>query len=113
MRRRGIDIVVPSFRRPVALGQCLAGLAAQDQPPDRAVVVARPDDTPTWDAARAAARDLPVEITPVDAPGLVDALVAGVAATRSPRVAFTDDDAIPHPGWVAALSALLDRPGCG
>jgi hypothetical protein len=113
MRRPGIDIVVPSFRRPVALGQCLAGLAGQEQPPDRVVVVARTDDTPTWDAARAAPPDLPVEIAPVDAPGLVNALVAGVAATRSPRVAFTDDDAVPHPGWLAGLHALLDEPGVG
>jgi glycosyltransferase involved in cell wall biosynthesis len=113
MRRPGIDIVVPSFRRPVALGHCLEGLATQEHPPDRVIVVARPDDTPTWDAARAAPPDLPVEIAPVDAPGLVNALVAGVAATRSPRVAFTDDDAVPHPGWLAGLHALLDEPGVG
>ncbi|MDQ1431288.1 MAG: hypothetical protein QOF40_1890 [Actinomycetota bacterium] len=113
MRRPGVDIVIPSFRRPVALGRCLAGLGAQEQPPDRVIVAARTDDTPTWDTARAAASELPIEIAPVDAPGLVNALVAGVAATRSPRVAFTDDDAVPHPGWLAGLTALLDEPGVG
>jgi glycosyltransferase involved in cell wall biosynthesis len=113
MRRGGVDVVVPSFRRPVALGQCLAGLAAQERAPDRILVAARPEDTPTWDVAADASRHLPVVVVPVDEAGLVPALVAGVAATQQPRVAFTDDDAIPHPHWLQGLIALLDEPGVG
>jgi hypothetical protein len=113
MRRAGIDVVVPSFRRPVALGRCLAGLAAQEHAPDRVVVAARTDDTPTWDVVAERAGDLPVVVAAVDEPGLVPALTAGVAATTHPRVAFTDDDAIPRPGWLASLTALLDEPGVG
>jgi hypothetical protein len=113
MRRAGVDVVVPSHRRPVALGRCLAGLAAQERAPDRVVVVARADDAPTLDVVADATRDLPVVAVTVTPPGLVPALAAGVAATIQPRVAFTDDDAVPHPGWLAGLTALLDEPGVG
>lgn len=113
MRRAGVDVVVPSFRRPVALGQCLAGLAAQERAPDRIVVAARTDDTATWDVVADASRRLPVVVAPVEVPGFVPALTAGVAATHHPHVAFTDDDAIPHPQWLAGLTALLDEPGVG
>jgi hypothetical protein len=113
MRRAGVDVVVPSHRRPVALEQCLAGLAAQEHRPDRVVVVARADDTQTWDVATGAAQDLPVVVATVEEPGVVAALAAGVAATVHPRVAFTDDDAVPLPRWLAGLVALLDEPGVG
>lgn len=113
MRRGGVDVVVPSFRRPVALGQCLAGLAAQERAPDRIVVAVRSDDAPTWDVATDAARELPVVVAPVEVAGFVPALAAGVAATQHPHVAFTDDDAVPHPHWLAGLVALLDEPGVG
>lgn len=117
MRTPGIDVVVPSFRRPASLRRCLAGLAAQTPRPTRVLVVARADDTPTRDAARASAVDhgdaLPLELVTVADPGLVAALRAGVAASRAPRVAFTDDDAIPRAGWLAGLGRVLDEPGVG
>src|SRR4249920_714330 len=113
MRAHGIDVVVPSFRRPGALRACLAGLDAQQLRPSRVFVVARRGDAPTWDAAGASAGALPVEIVPVEESGFVAALRAGVTATRSPRVAFTDDDAVPHPGWLGGLNSLLDQPGVG
>lgn len=113
MRRAGIDVVVPSHRRPVALRRCLAGLAAQDRAPDHVVVVARDDDAPTLDVIADATRDLPVVAIAVSPSGLLPALAAGVGATTQPRVAFTDDDAVPHPTWLASLTSLLDEPGVG
>ena len=112
MREPGVDVVVPSYHRPRALAHCLAGLAAQELPATRVIVVARGDDRATWETAQQAG-ELAVTVVRVDAPGLVAALTAGVAATRAPRVAFTDDDAVPHPGWLAGLTALLDEPGVG
>ncbi|MFN8024890.1 MAG: glycosyltransferase [Acidimicrobiia bacterium] len=117
MRPPGIDVVVPSYRRPQSLGECLTGLARQTRQPERVVVVARPDDRPTWEVARAVAAahpaTLPLELVEVHEAGLVAALRAGTAATGATRVAFTDDDAVPHPGWLAGLAALLDEPGVG
>jgi hypothetical protein len=89
-------------------------LARQDRVPDRVIVVARPDDVDTWEAARGVTEDrLPVTVVAVQEQGVVAALRAGVAATRAPRVAFTDDDAVPHPGWLSGLGALLDQPAVG
>ncbi|RIL07680.1 MAG: hypothetical protein DCC71_02220 [Proteobacteria bacterium] len=42
--------------------------------------------------------------------GKSHALNAGVAAARGDVIAFTDDDAIPQPGWLAALLAPLRDP---
>jgi len=117
MRAPGIDVVVPSYRRPLALGDCLDALAHQTLAPARVFVVARPDDLPTHEAVRAAQvrhrEALRVEVVAVHEPGLVAALRAGTAATTAARVAFTDDDAAAHTHWLAGLEALLDEPGVG
>jgi glycosyltransferase involved in cell wall biosynthesis len=112
MAAPGFDVVVPSFRRPKALGACLEGLSGQELRPTRVLVVARVDDLATVDVARSA-HDLPVTVVPVTEPGFLCALTAGVAASTAERVAFTDDDAVPHPGWLAGLAARLDEPGVG
>lgn len=106
-----LDVVVPSYTRPLLLERCLAALAAQTVLPRAIVVVARPDDAPTWAAARAAAG--PVLVVPVETGGVVAALRLGVAATTADAVAFTDDDAEPAPDWLARIADHLARPGIG
>jgi glucosyl-dolichyl phosphate glucuronosyltransferase len=46
-------------------------------------------------------------------PGATRARNAGARAARGPVLAFTDDDALPRPGWLAALLACFtdDRVG--
>jgi hypothetical protein len=74
-------------------------------------VVARPDDAATWAATRAAAGV--ARAVSVEAPGVVAALRAGVAATTGDAVAFTDDDAEPEPEWLARIAHHLALPGVG
>jgi GT2 family glycosyltransferase len=52
-------------------------------------------------------------IVHVDRPGLVHALAAGTRAVRHPAVAYLDDDAVPHPGWLAELGRGLLDPTVG
>ena len=106
------DVIVPSFRRPRSLAACLAGLARQQERPRGVLVVARVDDTTTAEVARAAA-DIPVTVVPVAEPGFLHTLHAGVAATTASSVAFTDDDAVAPPDWLAALGRMLAEPGVG
>lgn len=106
-----IDVVVPSYARPVLLERCLAALAVQTVSPRAIVVVAQRDDASTLTAARAAAG--PIRIVPVDEPGVVAALRAGVGVTTADGVAFTDDDAEPAPDWLARIAEHLARPGVG
>jgi GT2 family glycosyltransferase len=83
---------------------CLDALAAQRRLPNDVMVVVRPDDLLTHDALRARPDDsLPWRIVPVEAPGLVAARNAGLAACRAGIVAFCDDDTRPHADWVERI----------
>ncbi|MFI5053493.1 MAG: glycosyltransferase family 2 protein, partial [Acidimicrobiia bacterium] len=112
LQETAIDVVVPSYQRPEDLARCLRGLAEQEHPAATVIVVAPDDDEATWQAARAA-DGLTVRIVGVDAPDFVVQLAAGVAASTAGMVAFTDDDAVPHPDWLAGLVRLLGKPGVG
>jgi GT2 family glycosyltransferase len=102
-----VDVVVPSYGRPDALERCLGALRDQTVSPARVVVVVRADD----DSTRAVVErsPFPVEIATVRERGIAAALRAGVALTDAEVVAFTDDDARPHPDWVAKIAAWFAR----
>ncbi|MGI8622849.1 MAG: glycosyltransferase [Solirubrobacteraceae bacterium] len=105
-------MVVPSYRRPVALAQCLRGLAAQADPADEVVVVHRPDDHETIavvDSSPVGLRTLRA----VHEPGVVAAMAVGCSAVRAGVVAFCDDDAIPRPDWIAAIRAAFRHARLG
>lgn len=99
-------MIVPSWRRAEALDRCLEALAAQQRRADEVLVVARADDEPTrallerWQGRLEGLRPVPVE-----RPGVVAALGAGLGAARGAVVAITDDDARPRAGWLAGLLA--------
>jgi hypothetical protein len=44
---------------------------------------------------------------------VIAAMAAGVAASTSPMIAFTDDDARPRPDWLARIVALFEEPSIG
>jgi glycosyltransferase involved in cell wall biosynthesis len=96
-----IAVVVPTYRRPDALGTCLAALRDQVRPADELVVVTRSGD-PGIDVARAAGAD---QVLALDEPGVLAAMVAGARATSSEVIAFTDDDAIVPTDWLVRLLA--------
>lgn len=100
-----IAVIVPSYRRTSDLARCLASLTAQTRLPDQVLVVARADDTPTWDVARAAPSSLPITIVSVQRPGVVAALNAALDLIAADLVAFTDDDAAPRADWLARIES--------
>jgi cellulose synthase/poly-beta-1,6-N-acetylglucosamine synthase-like glycosyltransferase len=99
-----IAVIVPSYKRPRDLGRCLAALAMQSRAPEQVLVVARVEDTATWDAARAGAGRLPLTIVAVATTGVVAALNAALMHVAADIVAFTDDDAAPRPEWLARVA---------
>jgi glycosyltransferase involved in cell wall biosynthesis len=108
------SVVVPTYRRPDLLGQCLEALARQDFPPaEYEIVVA--DDAASPDTRRQveefAPRSAPVvRYVPVAGRhGPAAARNAGWREARGAVVAFTDDDTVPEPGWVRAGSLALER----
>jgi glycosyltransferase involved in cell wall biosynthesis len=106
-----VSVVIPSYRRPDRLRECLRGLAAQLRQADEVVVVRRCDDEATRAVLIAHAGR--VREVVVSGPGLVAAMHAGLRAATSEVVAFTDDDAVPRPDWVARIAEHFTDPALG
>jgi GT2 family glycosyltransferase len=107
-----VSVVVPTRGRPDMLLRCLDALTRQDLPAAEIVIVENGTDEPTLPPLLATAlRSAPVPIR------LLHRRIAGSAAARNlgvrhstgAVVATTDDDAVPDPGWLAALVAALGR----
>lgn len=104
-------MVVPSYRRPDQLAECLLGISRQERAPDEVIVVRRAEDQPT--AAELDRSPVPVTGVVVSEPGQVAALCAGVKAASGEIVAIVDDDAVPRPDWLARLAPHFDDAAVG
>lgn len=97
-----LTVVVPTYARPRDLERCLAAIAVQVEPPAATVCVVRRGDAASAAVVQASGFAATVE---VDQPGVLAAMLAGLRATTTAWVAFTDDDAEPSPTWTAQLRA--------
>jgi glycosyltransferase involved in cell wall biosynthesis len=106
-----IAVCVPTVDRPASLARCLDGLLAGHRLPAEIVIVDQGGgDVPARIAERAAGAGVRF-VRVVRAPrGLSVARNAGLAAASQPIVAFTDDDCVPEPGWLAAIEAGFAAP---
>lgn len=102
-----VTAVIPVHGRPAELARCLAGLTAlevivvDDGSPDAAAIAAV--------AAAAGARCLRRDHR--GGPGA--ARNTGLAAVRTPLVAFVDSDCVPGPGWLDPLLPHFADPAVG
>lgn len=107
-----VAVVVATRGRAGLLPRLVEALAAQRLPGAlEAVVVddASPDDT--WPTLERLAATAPFPLRPLRLArraGPATARNAGWRATTAPVIAFTDDDCVPRPGWLAALLRALD-----
>lgn len=99
-----VSVVVCTRGRPALLDGCLQALRAQSHPDFEVVVV---DNAPTdGEARRLAARyGARYEVEP--RVGLDHARNRGLARSAASIVAFTDDDALPEPGWLEAIASVF------
>lgn len=110
------SVVVPTFNRPDLLDRCLHALVEQEIAPCTYEIVIVDDaasdatclQVETW-AAVARKRGTCIRyVATCGAGGPATARNAGWWAARGDIIAFTDDDCIPQPGWLAAgLSACI------
>lgn len=99
-----ITVLIPTYRRPNDLGRCLGALEDQVRVPDEILVVVRDDDTETQDLlASSAPKSTVLRTVSVGTRGTVAALNAGLEAARGDIISFTNDDAAPHPDWLARV----------
>jgi GT2 family glycosyltransferase len=101
-----ISVVVPTFRRPVLLRRCLDALLAQRIDPEAFEIIVVDDGSDDC------VRDLVLGIAdwirapqvrylrPLRGHGPAAARNRGWRAAKGVLIAFTDDDAIPTPGWL-------------
>jgi len=102
------SVVVPTYARPQRLAECLAALGRLTPPPGGYEVVVVDDGSPTpLDDVVAPYPGL-VRLHRQDNAGPARARNTGAALARGARLAFTDDDCRPDPGWLTALDAALD-----
>ncbi len=104
-----ISVVVAARNEELRLPALLDALAAQTHPDFEVIIVddASDDDTAALVLARTAADDRfrLVRVTEPTAPRKKHALTQGIAEAHHDRLAFTDADCVPPPGWLAGLAA--------
>lgn len=101
-----ISVVVPTYQRPADLARCLAALKMQRRSVDELWVIVRDTDRETWQFLETFDRGtLPLHSATVKATGVIAAMNVGLESATGDVVAFTDDDAAPHPDWLARIEA--------
>jgi glycosyltransferase involved in cell wall biosynthesis len=101
-----ITVVVPTYLRPQDLARCLAALKLQTRPLDELWVIVRDTDRETWQFIESFERNsMPLHTAAVTATGVIAAMNLGLDSATGDIVAFTDDDAAPHPDWLERIEA--------
>jgi glycosyltransferase involved in cell wall biosynthesis len=101
-----ITVIIPTHRRPKDLARCLEALKKQTRTVDELLVIVRDTDAETWAFLEAFNPQLlPLQTLNVRVPGVVAAMNVGLDAASGDILAFTDDDAGPHPDWLERIEA--------
>jgi glycosyltransferase involved in cell wall biosynthesis len=116
-----VSVVVPTFNRPELLARCLAGLVAQAFDPSAYEVVIADDaasentrrQVEEW-RSRCRQTGPAIHYLPVrETRGPAAARNAGWRCARGRVIAFTDDDCIPQPEWLAAGTRAIRNGASG
>jgi GT2 family glycosyltransferase len=106
-RAPSVSVVVAHYDGQRRLDRMLAALAAQTHPLDRLEVIVADDGSPTPPVIRAGS-GLRVQLVRQEDRGFRAAAARnlGAAAAQGDVLCFLDDDTLPEPGYVAALTRL-------
>jgi cellulose synthase/poly-beta-1,6-N-acetylglucosamine synthase-like glycosyltransferase len=108
-------VIIPSYRRPKHLLECLAGLARGTRLPQETLVVLTDEDEVTAAALATCeqAERIGLRILSADEASQIAQMNLGLAQARGEVVCFTDDDAVPHPDWLERLTRPYADPTVG
>ena len=109
------SIVIPTYRRPHQLRECLRSIVALQYPKDRFEVLVVDDggDLPLEPVVKPFADTIELSLIRQANTGPSRARNAGVERARGDLLAFTDDDCRVEPSWLLELArALTQGPEC-
>ena len=109
-----ISVVIPTRNRPRALAACLEGLKAQTLSSSQFEVVVVDDggSAKLDDIVEGRREALQVSLSQLPHAGPAAARNAGARIAGGEVLAFTDDDCVPAPEWLEAITGAVDRsPG--
>jgi O-antigen biosynthesis protein len=104
------SVVVCTHRRSAYLPGLLDAVTRLDPAPAEVIIV---DNDPGERDCRAEVEAAGARYVREDRRGLDNARNAGLRAARGDLVAFTDDDCIPSPRWLASLCEVFAEPSVG
>ncbi len=110
-----VSVVIPTYQRPALLRRCLTALLGQRYDPRAYEIIVADDGTEaeTRAVVEAMAARSPAAVHYIAVTGRHGPAAArnrGWQAARGEIIAFTDDDTVPAPDWLAAgVAALQDN----
>ena len=112
-----IAVVIATYRRPALLRRCLTALIAQQGIEEGGYEIIIVDDGCSEDtlavvnelAERTAGAPAVRYLRPTGTRGPAAARNCGWRATTAPIIAFTDDDTIPDPAWLASGRRVIEQ----
>lgn len=106
-----ISVVIPTHERPAALQTCLAALAAQTLAAEQFEVIVIDDggSIELEDIVDLHEDSLRISLRRRPHAGPAAARNAGAELAQGEVLAFTDDDCIADPNWLAAISSAVER----
>jgi GT2 family glycosyltransferase len=103
-----ISVIVCTRNRPEELARCLRSLQNLSPPPQQIIVV---DNAPTSDVTQQLVAQFPgIQYILEQRPGLSVARNTGICHSNGDIIAFTDDDVVVHPNWIARLQQGFQDP---
>ena len=110
------SIIIPTHNRGVLLDRCLAAIGEleYDRSEFELLIVDDGSNPPVADIVARHAGILPVQYFRTEGVGPASARNLALRQALGEYVVFTDDDCRPHPHWLAAYDAAIQRyPGSG
>ena len=109
-----VSVVIATRDRPALLRAALGAVGRSLRPGDDVIVVDSASRPSAADAVAGVAAEAGARLVRCDRPGTSRARNTGARAASAAVVAFTDDDCLPEPDWLAALAEAFERhPGLG
>lgn len=104
-----VSAIICTRNRPDQIGSAVASVLANDYPQFDLLIVDQSDDDRTGQIVRELQATHPnLRYVHSSMPGLSRAYNAGVHATTGDVLAFTDDDCVAPPDWIASIAAAFE-----